>query len=226
MIRWTYAGVRPLYDDGASKAQEATRDYVLKLDAPAGAGAAPLGLRRQDHHLSQPRRAGAGAARAASSRHARRPGRRRRRCPAAISRMTSVDGADRARSPSDYPFLAAAHGAPAVPRLWHARRLTSSAARRPRGSRPAISAPASRAARGQLPGRRRNGRETADDILWRRSKLGLHLPRGAAALEAYLAGRDEPRRDASRCNGLRRMTVPADDIGFLRGGSEHSPRTE
>jgi glycerol-3-phosphate dehydrogenase len=33
-IRWTYSGIRPLYDDGASKAQEATRDYVLKLDAP------------------------------------------------------------------------------------------------------------------------------------------------------------------------------------------------
>ena len=36
MIRWTYAGVRPLYDDGASRAQEATRDYVLELDAPTG----------------------------------------------------------------------------------------------------------------------------------------------------------------------------------------------
>ena len=35
-VRWTYSGIRPLYDDGASKAQEATRDYVLKLDA-AGA---------------------------------------------------------------------------------------------------------------------------------------------------------------------------------------------
>jgi glycerol-3-phosphate dehydrogenase len=39
-IVWTYSGVRPLYDDGASKAQEATRDYVLKLDRPDGA--APL----------------------------------------------------------------------------------------------------------------------------------------------------------------------------------------
>lgn len=29
-IVWSYSGVRPLYDDGASKAQEATRDYVLK----------------------------------------------------------------------------------------------------------------------------------------------------------------------------------------------------
>ena len=28
-IVWSYSGVRPLYDDGASKAQEATRDYVV-----------------------------------------------------------------------------------------------------------------------------------------------------------------------------------------------------
>jgi glycerol-3-phosphate dehydrogenase len=31
-IVWTYSGVRPLFDDGASAAQEATRDYVLKLE--------------------------------------------------------------------------------------------------------------------------------------------------------------------------------------------------
>jgi glycerol-3-phosphate dehydrogenase len=36
MVVWTYSGVRPLYDDGSEKAQEATRDYVLKLDAPSG----------------------------------------------------------------------------------------------------------------------------------------------------------------------------------------------
>lgn len=35
-VRWAYSGIRPLYDDGASKAQEATRDYVLKLDRPEG----------------------------------------------------------------------------------------------------------------------------------------------------------------------------------------------
>ncbi len=35
-IVWRYAGVRPLRDDGASKAQEATRDYVLELYAPQG----------------------------------------------------------------------------------------------------------------------------------------------------------------------------------------------
>ena len=38
-IVWTYSGVRPLFDDGASAAQEATRDYVLKLEGDAGTGA-------------------------------------------------------------------------------------------------------------------------------------------------------------------------------------------
>lgn len=39
-IAWTYSGVRPLFDDGASAAQEATRDYVLKVDGDASTGAA------------------------------------------------------------------------------------------------------------------------------------------------------------------------------------------
>ncbi len=34
-IVWRYAGVRPLLDDGVSKAQEATRDYVLELNGDA-----------------------------------------------------------------------------------------------------------------------------------------------------------------------------------------------
>jgi glycerol-3-phosphate dehydrogenase len=38
-IVWTYSGVRPLFDDGASKAQEATRDYVLKVDGTPSDGA-------------------------------------------------------------------------------------------------------------------------------------------------------------------------------------------
>jgi glycerol-3-phosphate dehydrogenase len=33
-VVWTYAGVRPLYDDGASEAKAATREYVLELDNP------------------------------------------------------------------------------------------------------------------------------------------------------------------------------------------------
>jgi len=36
-VVWAYSGVRPLFDDGADEAQEATRDYVLKLETDGGA---------------------------------------------------------------------------------------------------------------------------------------------------------------------------------------------
>jgi len=36
-VVWTYSGVRPLYDDGASSASAATRDYTLSVDASGGA---------------------------------------------------------------------------------------------------------------------------------------------------------------------------------------------
>ncbi|PYE87173.1 glycerol-3-phosphate dehydrogenase [Phyllobacterium leguminum] len=35
-VVWTYAGVRPLYDDAASNASVVTRDYVLDIDASSG----------------------------------------------------------------------------------------------------------------------------------------------------------------------------------------------
>jgi glycerol-3-phosphate dehydrogenase len=41
-IVWRYAGVRALLDDGASSAQEATRDYVLSLDVAEGVAARSL----------------------------------------------------------------------------------------------------------------------------------------------------------------------------------------
>ena len=39
-IVWSYAGVRPLHDDGAASASDVTRDYVLRSDE--GPGKAPL----------------------------------------------------------------------------------------------------------------------------------------------------------------------------------------
>lgn len=38
-VVWTYSGVRPLYDDGEASAQETTRDYVLDLKAKKGEAA-------------------------------------------------------------------------------------------------------------------------------------------------------------------------------------------
>ena len=36
-VVWTYSGVRPLYDDGASSAAAATRDYILSVETSGGA---------------------------------------------------------------------------------------------------------------------------------------------------------------------------------------------
>lgn len=36
-VVWTYSGVRPLYNDGASSATAATRDYVLRVNTDGGA---------------------------------------------------------------------------------------------------------------------------------------------------------------------------------------------
>ena len=36
-VVWTYSGVRPLHDDGSSSATAATRDYTLKVNTSAGA---------------------------------------------------------------------------------------------------------------------------------------------------------------------------------------------
>ena len=41
-IVWTFSGVRPLYDDGASDPSAITRDYVFKLDTGADPGGAPV----------------------------------------------------------------------------------------------------------------------------------------------------------------------------------------
>ena len=38
-VVWSYSGVRPLYDDGSVDPSDVTRDYVLEVDAAADAGA-------------------------------------------------------------------------------------------------------------------------------------------------------------------------------------------
>jgi len=43
-VVWTFSGIRPLYDDGASDPSAITRDYVFKLDTGDDAGAAALSI--------------------------------------------------------------------------------------------------------------------------------------------------------------------------------------
>ena len=117
-VRWAYSGIRPLYDDGASKAQEATRDYVLKLDHPEGG--APLlsvfggkittfrKLAESAMEKIEPFFPRDGQALDA----VRSPSRRR---------LPVCRGRERASlaSPRKFPFLDARTCAPPVPRLWH-----------------------------------------------------------------------------------------------------------
>ncbi len=176
-VVWTYSGVRPLYDDGASAAQEATRDYVLKLDAPAGEPAvlsvfggkittyrrlAESALAQLAPHLPAPTGAAPGWTASAALPGGDFP--------------TDGFAALVASLHADYPFLAPAH----------ARRLARAYGTRARlllGSATAL------AQLGPIPGTDLTSAEvrylaaqewaqTADDIAWRRSKLGLRLTSG------------------------------------------------
>ena len=194
-VVWTYSGVRPLYDDGASAAQAATRDYVLTLDAPDGQAAllsifggkittyrrlAEAALEKLAAHL--PATTGRAAGWTA-----------RERLPGGDF---PIDGYDDlvARTRAAYPFLAEAT----------ARRLV-----RAYGTETATLLGDARLASdlGESFGADLTDAElrylvahewvtTAADVVWRRSKLGLRLD--AAQIEridarlAELTGQPEP----------------------------------
>ena len=94
-VVWAFAGVRSLHDDGASKPQDAMRDYVLVLDQH--------GRRRCSPSMAARSRPIAGWPRPRSSASPRcwvrgRPGPRRRACPEAIFRSTALPGWSRKRA--------------------------------------------------------------------------------------------------------------------------------
>jgi glycerol-3-phosphate dehydrogenase len=185
-VVWSYAGVRSLYDDGASSAQEATRDYVLQLDETDGA---PL-LSVFGGKITTYRRL-AEAAIAKLKNH----------LPALAAPSWTggapLPGGDfpkeafgpqvaslRAR----YPFLD----------QGLARRLVRAYGTR---AKRIVDGAQSMADLGRVFGANLTEREvlylmdqewaaTAEDVLWRRTKLGLRLtPAQAAALDAYMRSR-------------------------------------
>ena len=211
-VVWSYSGVRPLYDDGASEAKAATRDYVLEVD-DAGRRAAALDLRRQDHDLSAARRGGAGAARAA---------------PAAAAKAREGWTANAPLPGGDFPstdFERFRRGARAAPirssPAGSARRLAR--AYGTRGAPLARRRKAIERSRARLRRRSLTRREvrylieqewaqTAEDVLWRRSKLGLRMS------AAEIGGRSTPgcgrRRARQRAAWLaeRCMTLTLDHV--------------
>ena len=188
-IRWTYAGVRPLYDDGASKAQAATRDYVLTLDAPAGA---PPLLSVFGGKITTYRRLAEDALRRLAPSF---PG-----MGAPWTAKAPLPGGDVGPSFAAWQREVAARYAfldPAlVRRLGHAYGTRIDALLAGVRSEDDLGLDLG----GGLTAREveylvtRDSAETADDTLWRRTQRGLHIhPEGRARLEAYLAGRPAPR---------------------------------
>jgi glycerol-3-phosphate dehydrogenase len=93
-VVWSYAGIRPLYDDHAANASAVTRDYVLDLDAAEGRRrCSACSAARSPRSASWPSMPWAASRR--SSLRPGRPGPAARPCPAAtfrlpISRLSST----------------------------------------------------------------------------------------------------------------------------------------
>jgi len=216
-VVWSYSGVRPLIDDGARPAQAASRDYVLELDAKPGAAAllsviggkitvyrrlAEDALRRLAHHLPPTRARAAGWTGEVP-------------LPGGDFQPTEL-AAQAARLRDRFPFLDPPHAL---------RLLRTYGTRAPR----ALGNAPSSAALGRHFGASLYEAEviylmqeewalTADDVLWRRSKLGLRFSgaqtaalddfmraRGAGAVARTLSG-----ADPAQPGGTRQHPPPAD----------------
>jgi glycerol-3-phosphate dehydrogenase len=184
-IVWTYSAVRPLYDDGASKAQEATRDYVLKTDG--GEGTAPI-VNTFGGKITTYRRLSESMLEKIEGFLGKRgkPWTANAPLPGGDFPARGFD-AEVAKLKTAYPFLDA--------RL--ARRLTRLYGTR---ARMLLGLARSNADLGRNFGADLYEAEvrylvqnewamTAEDVLWRRTKRGLHLSREqAAALDEFMRG--------------------------------------
>ncbi|WP_435141264.1 glycerol-3-phosphate dehydrogenase [Pseudopelagicola sp. nBUS_19] len=195
-IVWRYSGVRPLYDDGASSATAATRDYVLKLDNPGAPvlnvfggkittyrRLAEAALDKLMHHLpAQSDNWTAGVAMPGGD--------------------FPVDGVEALTDSvvESYPFLGRkwaqrmvqTYGTDAAYILGNASSVDDLGR--------AFGATLSEAEVQWL--MEREYARTAEDVLWRRTKLGLHMEHeDTVALEAWMQeARQYARRDATAPN--------------------------
>jgi glycerol-3-phosphate dehydrogenase len=184
-VVWTYSGVRPLYDDGASEAKATTREYVLELDLPGGV---PL-LSIYGGKITTHRRLAEEVLERLS------PYLKDTKAKEGWTANAALPGGDldvsaiaalTAELVHDYPFLSAAHAG----RLAHAY-----------GTRAAkmLGTAKSIADLGRSFGATLTEAEvkylmtvewarTAEDVVWRRSKLGLRLSaEEIAAIDDWMA---------------------------------------
>jgi glycerol-3-phosphate dehydrogenase len=186
-VVWTYSGVRPLYDDGASEAKAATRDYVLELDAPGGLAAqiSVFGGKITTYRRLAESVLAKLAAHLPKESEAKRGWTAKAALPGGDFPMEGRAAVAQALG-KDYPFL----------KDDEVQRLTRSYGTR---ARKLLGAPNSREALGPWFGplsaaevrymMHYEWARVPEDVLWRRSKLGLHLSGDEqAALAAWMAG--------------------------------------
>jgi glycerol-3-phosphate dehydrogenase len=184
-VVWTYAGVRPLYDDGASEAKAATREYVLELDTPGDTpllsiyGGKITTHRRLAEEVLEKLAPYLKGTKAGEGWTAKSP------LPGGDLDVSAI-AALTAELLRTYPFLEPAH----ANRLAHAYGTRASKL---------LGSAKSQGDLGQPFGATLTEREvqylmsaewarTAEDIVWRRSKLGLRLsPAEIAAIDDWIA---------------------------------------
>ena len=183
-VVWTYSGVRPLYDDGASSATAATRDYTLKVDDADGA---PV-LHVFGGKITTYRRLAESALEKIAQVFPGIPGPWTAEAPLPGGDFP-VDGvaAQIAELQADYPFLDA-RWARRLVRAYgtEARQMLGSASSAGQLGRDFGATLTAREVTWLM---QREFARTADDVLWRRSKIGLWLNDAeVAALDDWMAG--------------------------------------
>lgn len=191
-IVWSYSGIRPLYNDGAAAAQEATRDYVLKMmnssDKP------PL-LNTYGGKITTYRRLAEDAMKHIEANLGKRK--------AAWTAGVPLPGGDFPHTGCAALQASLAKALPDLDSRTIARLAGSYGT-----DAPLIFAEGA-AGKGRHFGcglyeaevqwlRQREWAQTAEDILWRRSKLGLRFSKAeTAALAAYLTEQDVAKEQQS-----------------------------
>ena len=183
-VVWAYAGVRALYDDGARKPQDVGRDYTLVLDRAFGV--APL-LTVYGGKLTTFRRLAEDALSRLAPYFPPAP---------AWTANSSLPGGDFAydglatlvgRTQQQWPFLRKEHAERLVVAYGTRVDQVLQSAKRPEDLGVWLGADLTAAEVHYLMAK--EGAQTADDVLWRRSKLGLRLAQNErAALEQFMTG--------------------------------------
>ncbi len=214
-VVWTYSGVRPLYDDGASSATEATRDYVLKRQGEQGQ--APL-INIFGGKITTHRHLATQVMKRLRSDFPAMGGDWTATAPLPGGAFSINDRARLTRALGDeFPFLDSG---------WAERLIAAYGTL----ARQVLGNAGSPADLGRDFGATLHAREvawlmdnefarTAEDILWRRSKLGLRLsPEQTHALDRWMATRHDTGR-----GGGDRHEMALEPVGIQDGTTGRNP---